>query len=154
MFLIDPALVNSDWNGVTSSIKEALKKADAEVVILKIWAERKLAYEINHKSRGTYVLCYFRADSKKIHLIERAVQLSEKFMRVLILSAENRSLEDIEKESALQKKQSAYDETPKDTAEEPQEQQQDDIIEMTETTEEVEARQRRVSDQRQEPEAD
>jgi small subunit ribosomal protein S6 len=146
MFLVDPALANSDWDGITSSIKEVLMKADAEIVILKKWAEKKLAYEINHKSRGTYILCYFRADGQKIHQVERAVQLSEKFMRVLILSAENRSLEDIEKESTLQVKQQA--EAPEDTTEELEEKQQ---AKMAESTEKIESD---TPEQKQEPEED
>ncbi len=146
MFLVDSALANSDWDGITSSIKEVLKKADAEIVILKKWAERKLAYEINHKPRGTYILCYFRADGQKIHQIERAVQLSEKFMRVLILSTENRSLEDIEKESTLQEKQQA--DTPEDTTEELEEDQRSEIAESIEKAEMV------ASEQQQEPEED
>jgi len=48
-----------------------------------------------------YILCYFRADGEKIQEIERAVQLSERIMRVLILSAEQMTAEDIEKDTPV-----------------------------------------------------
>jgi small subunit ribosomal protein S6 len=95
MFLVDSAQA-SDWDAVVKNVKTILKRADAEIVSIRNWAERKLAYEINNKSRGTYVLCYFRADGRSIRKIEKDVQLSEQIMRVLILSAETREKEALE----------------------------------------------------------
>jgi len=91
MFLIDSAVASSDWDKIIATLVTVLKKADSEIVSIRKWDERKLAYEINGKSRGTYILCYFRADGRKVHEIEKAVQLSEQIMRVLILSAEKMS---------------------------------------------------------------
>jgi len=87
MFLVDSAAA-TDWDGIIRTIQQILQRAEAEIVSLRKWGERKLAYEIDHKSRGTYILCYFRADTSRIREIERAVQLSERIMRVLILSVE------------------------------------------------------------------
>lgn len=100
MFLVDSALATADWDGVIETIKGILQKADAEIVSLAKWGERRLAYEIDHKARGTYLLCYFRAQGNKIQGIERDVQLSERIMRVLILSAEQQRIEDVKKPAA------------------------------------------------------
>ena len=102
MFLVDSALAGSDWEGVNAAIESALKRADAEVLMMRKWGEKKLAYDINRKARGTYILCYFRADSSKIRSIERDVQLSERIMRVLILRADKHQAEEIEKDIARQ----------------------------------------------------
>ena len=99
MFLVDSNLAASDWDGVLTTIKNILSRAQAEIVSLKKWGERRLAYEINHKGKGTYVLCYFRADGYRIPDIERNVRLSERIMRVLIVNAENRLIKDIEKDA-------------------------------------------------------
>jgi len=98
MFLVDSNLAASDWDGVLATIKNILSRAQAEIVSLKKWGERRLAYEINHKSKGTYILCYFRVDGYRIPDIERNVQLSEQIMRVLIVNTENRTIKDIEKD--------------------------------------------------------
>ncbi len=98
MFLIDSGLAGSDWDGVMATIKNILQKADVEVLCLQKWGEKKLAYEINHKARGTYILCYFRADGSKIGDIERDVRLSERIMRVLILRADKHMAEQIEQQ--------------------------------------------------------
>jgi len=102
MFLVDSAEA-ADWDAVITTIKNILEKAEAEIVSIKKWDERKLAYEINGKTRGTYILCYFRAEGGRIQDIERDVQLSERIMRVLILSAEHIKQEDIERDPILQK---------------------------------------------------
>jgi len=98
MFLVDSAQA-SDWDRTISTLESVLKKIDGEIVSMRKWSERKLAYDINGKSRGTYVLCYFRADGERIREIEQAVQLSEQIMRVLILCAEDMVQEHVEKET-------------------------------------------------------
>ena len=102
MFLVDSAQA-SDWDKVIATLETVLKKADSEIVSIRKWDERKLAYEIKGKTRGTYILCHFRADVEKVQEIEKAVQLSEQIMRVLILSAEMREKEDIEKDTPAMK---------------------------------------------------
>lgn len=97
MFLVDSAEATTDWEGVTATIKSILDKASAEIVSIRKWDERKLTYEINGKGKGTYVLCYFKAEGSKLQGIERDIQLSERIMRALILCAENRPTEDVKK---------------------------------------------------------
>jgi small subunit ribosomal protein S6 len=79
-----------------------LEKAGAEIVSIRKWDDRKLAYEINGKGKGTYILCYFRAAGSKLRDIERDIQLSERIMRALILCAEHRQAEDVEMGSISQ----------------------------------------------------
>jgi ribosomal protein S6 len=100
MFLVDSALATADWEGTLASVENILKRADAEIVSLRKWDERKLAYDIEHKSRGTYILSYFKADTQRIGGIEKDVQLSEKIMRVLILTTEGRPQDMIDRDIA------------------------------------------------------
>ena len=97
LFLVDSGEAASDWKGVNQTIEKILDKAGGEVVSIKKWDERRLAYEISGKSRGTYILAYFHCDSTNIAAIERAVQLNEQIMRVLILRTDRMSTEDIER---------------------------------------------------------
>jgi small subunit ribosomal protein S6 len=99
MFLVDSAEAGTDWDGAIASITRILERANAEIVSIRKWDDRRLAYDIRRVSRGTYILCYFRADGGKIQDIEKAVQLSEKIMRVLVLNAEHMTAEDIEKDT-------------------------------------------------------
>ena len=103
MFLVDSARAASDWDGVNSTIKKVLDRAEAEIVSMRKWDDRRLAYDIKRTSRGTYILCYFKAEGRKIQGIEKAVQLSENILRVLILSTEQMTQEDIERDTPATK---------------------------------------------------
>jgi len=98
MFLVDSAKA-ADWDATKATLENVLKKANAEIVDMKKWDDRRLAYEIDGKVRGAYILCYFKADGEKIQDIEKAVQLSEQIMRVLILSTEQMTAEDMGKDT-------------------------------------------------------
>ena len=103
MFLVDAARAGSDWDGVISTIRKILDRVGAEIVSIKKWDDRKLAYDIKGQSRGVYILCYFRVDGTKIREIENSIHLSEQIMRVLILNAEQMTQEDIDKETPAAK---------------------------------------------------
>ena len=100
MFLVDSALATADWQATLATVENILKRADAEIVSLRKWDERKLAYDIEHKSRGTYILAYFKADTQRIGGIEKDVQLNEKIMRVLLLTTEGRPQEVMDRDIA------------------------------------------------------
>jgi len=120
MFLVDSALTGADWDGIIATIRTILEKAGAEIVSIEKWDDRRLAYDIKRTSRGTYILSYFRVDGGKIHDIEKSVRLSEKIMRVLILSGEHLSQEDIEKDtpaSKLEKEKQQQEKTQETPAE-------------------------------------
>jgi len=103
MFLIDSSQAGADWDGIIAAIRTILEKAGAEIDSIRKWDDRRLAYDIKGKSRGTYILSYFRVDGGRIRDIEKSVRLSEKIMRVLILSAERLRPEDIEKDTPATK---------------------------------------------------
>jgi small subunit ribosomal protein S6 len=99
MFLIDSAEAAKDWDGVIELIRKILTKVEAEIVSIRKWDERPLAYTISGCNRGTYILTYFRADGQKITEVERDVQLSDRIMRALILRADHLTEEDIAKDT-------------------------------------------------------
>jgi small subunit ribosomal protein S6 len=94
MFLINQSEA-ADFNGAIAHIEEILHRGQAELVSMRKWDERRLAYEIDKQRRGVYILTYFRAPTKSVAHIERDCNLSERIMRVLILSAEHLTDEEI-----------------------------------------------------------
>ncbi|MHC4631100.1 MAG: 30S ribosomal protein S6 [Planctomycetota bacterium] len=147
MFLVDSAQAGADWDGIIAAIKTILERTEAEIVSIRKWDDRRLAYGINGKTRGTYILCYFKADGEKIQDIEKNVQLSEQIMRVLILSAEQLTAEDVEKdtpatkvEKEREKRKTAKEATQKTEAKQvsAQEQMQEAEQEETEDSQESE----------------
>jgi small subunit ribosomal protein S6 len=126
MFLVDSAKAASNWDGINAAIKKILDKAKAEIVSMRKWDDRKLAYDIRGVSRGTYLLCYFRVDGQQIRNIEKAVQLSEKIIRVLILNTDQMTQEDIDKDTPATKVEKEKEKAMAEQALKAEDNQQDD----------------------------
>ncbi|MFI4912397.1 MAG: 30S ribosomal protein S6 [Sedimentisphaeraceae bacterium JB056] len=88
LLLIDPAIAASNWEGITGKVTSQIEKRGGEVVSLKKWDERQLAYDIDGKSRGTYILVYFKSEPAAIVAVERDFKLAEDIMRTMILRAD------------------------------------------------------------------
>ena len=87
MFLIDPTF-GASFENCEAEIKRLMERAEAELVFCKKWDERRLAYHVNGRKRGVYVLTYFKAKPDKIVSLERDVKFSEAIRRVLVLRAD------------------------------------------------------------------
>ena len=94
MFLFDPGML-TDWDSVQKEVMRLLDRAEAQLIAISRWDERRLAYDIAGRKRGVYALTYFRCDPKKVTGIERDVQLSESALRCLILRCEYLSEDDM-----------------------------------------------------------
>lgn len=87
MFLLEAG--QPSFDEAVQPVRAILDRNGAEVLHMKKWDERRLAYEIEGRRRGLYVLTYFKAPPEKIAEVEHDVKLSEKVLRVLILSADH-----------------------------------------------------------------
>jgi len=95
MFLVDPGDAAS-WGDLAKHLTGILERYGAQIVGLTRWDERKLAYPVASRKRGTYVLSFFAlTGSQAIPQIERDCQLSEKVLRALILRADHFKVADM-----------------------------------------------------------
>jgi small subunit ribosomal protein S6 len=94
MFLVSQSEA-ADLGGIVSHIEEIISRGSAEIVAMRKWDDWRLAYEIDKQRRGVYFLCYFRAPTSAVARIERDCNLSDRIMRVLMLSAEHLTEEEI-----------------------------------------------------------
>lgn len=90
MFLLSQAEA-ANMSGALEHIDEILAKAGVEVLAMRKWDERRLAFEIDKQKRGVYILCYFKSEGEGVSRIERECALSEHIMRVLIIRADHLS---------------------------------------------------------------
>jgi small subunit ribosomal protein S6 len=93
-----PQAAAADFGGAVEHVREILRRADAEVIALSKWDERKLAFDIKGNKRGLYFLSYFRAPAQKLAGLERDCNLSEKMLRAIVLRADH--LEDEQMKAA------------------------------------------------------
>jgi len=89
LFLLNQKAAAGDFDECVQFVRETLSRAEAEVLALRKWDERKLAYEIEGQKRGTYLLAYFKSPGVQIANIERDCNLSEQVLRVMIIRADH-----------------------------------------------------------------
>lgn len=87
MYLLDAG--TPDFEAASAPVRETLQRIGAEVLVLKPWDERRLAYEIKGRKRALYVLVYFKADPAQMHNLEHEIHLDERIVRAMILSADD-----------------------------------------------------------------
>jgi len=94
MFLFDSAMAR-DWAAIEQEVRRLCGRIGAELLVCVKFDERKLAYEIKRRKRGTYVLTYFETPSERLADLERDARLSELVLRLLVLKADQVSDERI-----------------------------------------------------------
>jgi ribosomal protein S6 len=87
LFLFDTTAAR-DWAAIEEEVRRLCGRVGAELLVCVKFDERKLAYEIARRKRGTYVLAYFDAPPERINDMERDLRLSELILRGLVLRAE------------------------------------------------------------------
>lgn len=92
MFLFDNTALH-EWSDVEAEVRRLFERIHAEPLVCVKFDERKLAYEIKGRKRGTYVLTYFDADPQSITDLERDARLSELILRTMVLRTDKLSEE-------------------------------------------------------------
>lgn len=88
MFLF-PAGASAELEATLKTARGIIERHGGNILVLKKWDERKLAYEIGKHKRGLYVIAYFTAPGGAIAAIERDAKLSEEIIRILITRADH-----------------------------------------------------------------
>jgi small subunit ribosomal protein S6 len=95
MFMVDSGDA-AQWEDLTKHISGILTRHGAEVVGITRWDERKLAFTIARRKRGTYVLAFFAlTKGEPVMEIEHDFLLSEKVLRSLVLKADHFTVADM-----------------------------------------------------------
>lgn len=93
MFLLGPAA--GDAEKALGLCRGAIERHGGEVLVIKKWDERKLAYEVQGQKRGTYVIAFFNAPGANVTAFERDVRLSDEILRVMVLKADHLNPEEM-----------------------------------------------------------
>lgn len=84
MAILDPEADEQTVAGVVDRITQILSDREGEVSNVDRWGRRKLAYEINRKSEGNYVLVVFRSDPEALAELDRVLNLADEVIRFKI----------------------------------------------------------------------
>ena len=92
MFLLDTS-ASDNLPATISQLKTTLESNNAEVLVVRSWDERRLAYSIKGNEEGFYFLLYFGADGANLPTIEGSLRRSELIRRLLITRVDPKLVE-------------------------------------------------------------
>ena len=87
VYIIDPAQGEEGIAALVAKFK-TLAEQNGSAVEVEEWGSRKLAYPINYKTEGYYVLMYVKAPAEMPKELERNFQINDKILRSLVIRYE------------------------------------------------------------------
>ena len=88
MYVIDSALEDSARSELISYFSGIVEKNSGIVDRVDEWGKRRLAYKINYKAEGYYVLMYIQAPSELPRELERNFQINDNVLRYIVIRYE------------------------------------------------------------------
>ncbi|MEJ5921515.1 30S ribosomal protein S6 [Bifidobacterium thermophilum] len=85
MFIADPELDERGLKKLTEQYLEIVTKEGGSIDGTDYWGRRKLAYEIQGKTEGNYVVVNYTAEPATSDELDRLLNLSESVIRTKIL---------------------------------------------------------------------
>ncbi|MDO4869113.1 MAG: 30S ribosomal protein S6 [Bacillota bacterium] len=89
MSILDPALEDEKKDATVETVKGIIA-AEGEVGNVDVWGLRKLAYPIQKKSEGYYVVIEFKAEPTLPKELDRRLKISDNVMRHLIVNKDEK----------------------------------------------------------------
>ena len=97
VFILTPVLSDDQMKAAVGKFKKILTDNGAEILNEENWGLKKLAYAIEKKSTGFYVLIEFKANPEVINKLEVNYRRDEKVLRYLTVKMEKYAAEYAEK---------------------------------------------------------
>ena len=88
MYVVDAALEDSARNELINRFNELVVKNGGEVERVDEWGKRRLAYAIDYKTEGYYVLMSFNSAPEFPAELERNFKNDERIMRYMVTRKE------------------------------------------------------------------
>jgi small subunit ribosomal protein S6 len=85
MFILDSNRFARDREKVSAQVSKIIQEAGGEMLVSRLWEERRLAYAIKGHRKGTYWLTYFRLPGDRLSEIRQKFRLSDSILRMLFL---------------------------------------------------------------------
>ena len=93
--ILRPSLSDEETTGIIEKTKGTLEKQGASILKAENWGKKKLAYEIQHDRRGTYVQFQFEAGGHIVGQLERFYKLEDSIMKFITVRMEPEDLQPV-----------------------------------------------------------
>jgi small subunit ribosomal protein S6 len=83
MFIIDPDTAEDDTNRLVETLQGVITTQGGTITKTEMMGRRRLAYEINHKNEGIYVLFETEGTGQEIAELERRMRVMDQIIRYI-----------------------------------------------------------------------
>ena len=90
IYVIDTAMEETARNELIARFNGMIEENAGKVEKVEEWGKRRLAYTVNYKNEGYYVLVNFTANPELPREIERVMQINESILRYLTVKVEEK----------------------------------------------------------------
>lgn len=89
MFILDPTLSEEEKKAAIEKVQGVISE-HGELGDTDVWGLRKLAYPIQKKNEGYYVVTEFKADTEFPKELDRRIKIYDKIIRHMIVNKDAR----------------------------------------------------------------
>ena len=90
MVILDPELEERTVAPSLDRYFNVVRQGGGEVAKVDVWGRRRLAYEIDKKSEGIYVVVDMTADPASVQELDRQLNLNEAVLRTKVIRPDQR----------------------------------------------------------------
>ena len=88
LYVLDNAISDEEKEAFVKKFEDVVTASNGEVVSTDKWGSKKLAYPINYKNDGYYVLMTFKAEGLVVKELDRVAHLASEVLRVVTTTKE------------------------------------------------------------------
>ena len=85
LFILDANRFARDHESLPRDLEGFITSEGGEILVSRLWEERRLAYPIKGQRKGAYWLTYFRLSTQKVSEVTRQCEIKEGILRQLFV---------------------------------------------------------------------
>ena len=85
LFIFDSNKFAREREGLAKEVEALVEGIDGEVLVSRLWEERRLAFPINGQRKGAYWLMYFKAPTLRVKELTRACENNDSVLRQMFV---------------------------------------------------------------------
>lgn len=116
LFIFDANKFARDQAAAPAAVEKMISEVGGEVLVSRLWEERRLAYPIRSQRKGAYWLMYFKLPGAEITPLNRKCELHDSVLRHLVLKIHPRLIEPILEHAQADPVATEEGETPSEPA--------------------------------------
>ena len=85
VFIVDPGVGDDEVMRLSETVQKIITSQGGHIVKTEMMGRRQLAYEINHRREGTYILLEIAGSGAEIAELERRMRVNDQILRYMTI---------------------------------------------------------------------